>query len=67
MYNVSVVEVGHEEQSQQGKCEAQQLFVVAVPLQLVEMGPDEVVGLAREEKGSMGGRQVEQETLFVKS
>ena len=65
MANVSVVEVGHERDADDGECECGELLEVGPPLVLVQVRPDHVVDDQGEEEGGVRGGEVQDEALLV--
>ena len=65
MHDVAVVEVGHEEEAGEGEEEGRALLVVGVPLLLVEVRPDHVVDLQRQQEREVRRGEVQDEALLV--
>ncbi len=64
---MSVEEVGHEEETYEGKQEGEHLLVIRTPLGLVEVRPHEAVDSKSQQKRRVRGKEVQEKALFVNS
>ncbi len=67
MYDVPVVEVGHEHEADAREDEAGELPVVGPPLLFLQVGPQPVVEGKHQQEGQVRRREVEEEALLVDS